>query len=128
MLDVTKLKASEIAGVRARLSKAQGNVCKLCKLPLGDGSKRPVLDHDHDTGFIRGVLHSGCNAMLGKIENNYQRMGVNLPAFLAGAFAYIQAHREPQHPLLHPTHKTDEEKRLARNARARKARAKKGTA
>lgn len=87
-----------------------------------------MLDHDHATGFIRGVLHNGCNAMLGKIENNYKRMGVKLGPFLARALPYMQAHETPQHPLLHPSHRTEEEKKLRTNARAKKARAAKKAA
>jgi hypothetical protein len=111
--------------VRADLTAAQGGRCKLCKLPLGAGADRPVLDHDHHTGFIRGVLHSGCNTMLGKIENNYKRTGVKLGPFLAGALLYMQTHETPQHALLHPSHKTDDEKRIRRNTLARKRRTKK---
>jgi len=35
--------------------------------------KDTVLDHDHDTQAVRGVLHRQSNAMLGKIENNFKR-------------------------------------------------------
>lgn len=92
----------------------------MCKLPL----TKPVLDHDHGTGAVRGVLHNGCNALLGKVENNHKRYGVlNVQAFLAGAGAYLQAHVTNRTQLLHPTHKSDDEKRLARNAKARAARA-----
>jgi hypothetical protein len=34
----------------------------------------------------------------------------------------LQRHSTPQHDLYHPTFKTDEEKRVARNAAARKRR------
>lgn len=122
---MTRLKTTEVAPTRARLAAEQGNRCKLCLLPLGSGADRPVLDHDHHTGHIRGVLHSGCNAMLGKVENNYKRTGVKLGAFMPRALPYMQAHETPQHDLLHPSHKTADEKRLRKNARAKKARAQK---
>jgi hypothetical protein len=92
----------------------------MCHLPLS----KPVLDHDHSTGAVRGTLHSGCNSLLGKVENNYKRYGVmNLSAFLNGAAAYLQRHTTNQTGWLHNTHKTDDEKRINRNAKARAARA-----
>jgi hypothetical protein len=117
-----RLKVREVAEVRERLRAEQRNCCALCKLPLP--SDKAVLDHDHGTGAVRATLHNGCNALLGKLENNYKRYGVvSLPAFCAGVAGYLQAHLTNRTGLLHPTHKTDEEKRLARNAKARKARA-----
>jgi hypothetical protein len=86
-----------------------------------------VLDHDHSTGAVRATLHRGCNALLGKVENNHKRYGIpNLAAFANGIAAYLQAHETNRTGLLHPTHKTDDEKRLRRNkiARASRARAK----
>lgn len=120
---MTRLKTTEVASTRARLAAEQSNRCKLCTMPLGAGADRPVLDHDHHTGHIRGVLHSGCNAMLGKVENNYKRTGVKLAPFLAGAVLYMQTHETPQHALLHPSHKTEDEKRLRKNKLATKRRA-----
>lgn len=73
---------------------------------------------------MRAVLHNGCNALLGKVENNYKRYGVrDLSAFLYNAAPYLQAHVSNRTGLLHPTHKTDEEKRDKRNAKARATRA-----
>jgi hypothetical protein len=87
-----------------------------------------VLDHDHATGAIRATLHRSCNALLGKIENNYKRYGVaSLAAFCNGASAYLQAHVTNRTGLFHPSHKTDDEKRIKRNASARKRRVKKAT-
>ena len=85
-----------------------------------------MLDHDHATGAVRGALHRGCNALLGKVENNYKRYGVkSVAAFGAGLGQYLGKHITNVTGLLHPTHKTEDEKRLARNAKARKARASK---
>ncbi len=123
-----KLKTTEVAPTRAALLTAQGNRCSMCQLPCSP--TQAVLDHDHSTGIVRGVGHRGCNALLGKIENNHKRYGVpNLPALLHGLPAYLQKHDTDQTGLLHPTHLTEDEKRLKRNAKARKARAsKKATA
>ena len=114
-----KLKVSEVSTIRERLAEEQGGRCDLCQLPLS----KPCLDHDHVTGAIRGTLHNGCNALLGKVENNYKRYGVvNLAAFLAGTAAYLQKHQTNRTGYLHPTFKTEEQKRERRNKQARAAR------
>jgi hypothetical protein len=115
-----KLKSSEVGTVRERLANGQNNRCAICQLPL----TKPVLDHDHATGAVRATLHNGCNALLGKVENNYKRYGVvNLAAFLSGTAAYLQRHQTNVTGYLHPTHKTEDEKRERRNTKARAARA-----
>lgn len=121
MSDLTKLKVREVADARAALLAKQGSRCAICKMEVKP--QDAVLDHDHSTGAVRGVLHRSCNSLLGKVENNYKRYGVrNLAAFLAGVAIYLQTHLTNQTGWLHPTFKTDEEKRLARNEKARQAR------
>ena len=94
----------------------------MCQLPGVDGD--PVLDHCHTTGAVRGTLHRSCNSLLGKVENNAARFGIkSLPAFLHGCAGYLQRHATNITGLIHPTHKTDDEKRLARNKKAVKVRA-----
>ena len=115
-----RLKATEIAKTRVDLAVQQAGRCAICKLPLS----KEVLDHDHSTGAVRGTLHNGCNALLGKVENNYKRYGVvNLASFLNGVAAYLQRHVTNQTGLLHSTHRTEDEKREKRNTKARVARA-----
>lgn len=115
-----RLKASEVASIRERLIVQQGGRCAICSLPI----TKPVLDHDHATGAVRGALHNGCNALLGKLENNYRRYGVvNLAAFTNGVIAYLQRHQTNQTGWLHPTYRTEEEKRERKNKQARERRA-----
>lgn len=53
---------------REFLESVQGNQCAICgKLPL---NKRLAVDHDHETGLIRGLLCSPCNGMLDKFAEN----------------------------------------------------------
>lgn len=120
---MTRLTVKELGAWRTKRLVANCGRCGLCQLPV----KRPVADHCHVTGQLRDVICSGCNSVLGKVENSYKRYGVqNLSAFLHGAARYLQLHSMPQHGLQYPTHKTEDEKREARNkaARARRAAAK----
>lgn len=39
---------------------AQGGVCAICERATGR-TKRLAVDHDHDTGAVRGLLCSQCN-------------------------------------------------------------------
>ena len=44
-------------------------VCALCKDPFKTGDKK-VLDHDHKTGNLRGVIHGRCNVAIGLLGDN----------------------------------------------------------
>lgn len=120
-----KLKYAEVAPVRSKLLVEQGGKCALCQQPIAKGKE--VLDHCHKEGFIRGVLHASCNSLLGKLENSRARFGLGndlaFAAFLRGVVPYLHA-SSGKYDILHPTFKTAEQKRLARNAAARKRRAK----
>lgn len=53
------------------LSAAQGGACAVCSdVPRA----RLVIDHDHDTGVIRGLLCSPCNVALGMLRDDPQRI------------------------------------------------------
>lgn len=41
-----------------------GGLCEMC----GGEAKRLVVDHDHDTGLVRGLICDRCNQFLGMIE------------------------------------------------------------
>lgn len=119
-----KLTHSQIKTTATQLWVANGQKCKLCKLPLGQ--PMIVLDHCHKTGKVRGAIHRRCNSLLGKLENNAARFGFNAPgqleAFMYGVGDYLRA---PSLPYIHPLHKTPDEKREARNKKARQVRASK---
>jgi hypothetical protein len=58
-----------------KVSAHQGGVCFVCgRKPVG---RRLATDHSHDTGLFRGLLCNRCNALLGKIENNFKRFGLH---------------------------------------------------
>lgn len=57
--------------VRTKLLAEQGGLDLVTGLPIPVG--QTVLDHSHETQFVRGVLHRQINVFLGKIENSYTR-------------------------------------------------------
>lgn len=85
-----------------------------------------MIDHDHDTGRIRGLLHRSCNAAEGKISNAAARWGaksasyVDIIPYLKNLVAYLE---KPPKNLIYPMHKTADEKKDDRNRKAREARA-----
>ncbi len=61
---------------------AQGGVCAICLTPPFEG-KALVVDHDHETGAVRGLLHHTCNTAIGLLDDS--------PEIVARAAAYLAA-------------------------------------
>ena len=116
---VTRLTQREIADYRLQLLQAQAGLCALCGEPILPG--QAVLDHDHQTGHIRAVLHRGCNSLEGQIVNSLPRNQIS-EAQLLEIFARWQQYHMIQQPELHPTYRTPEEKTALRRKRAQRRR------
>lgn len=126
-MEMRKLARSAMNTWKVRQLREQGGVCLLCRDPIDLSIKgEGAIDHDHDSGEIRGVLHRSCNAAEGKVANAAGRWGAKsmdyraIKAFLRNLLEYLD---RPGTGLIYHDHKTPEEKRLATNAKARKARA-----
>jgi hypothetical protein len=51
----------------------QGGACAICRATKGGQHKNHAqlcVDHDHDTGVIRGLLCVRCNLLVGKASDN----------------------------------------------------------
>lgn len=118
-----KAKPKDIKPLREQYLKEQLGLCALCRELVNP--EEAVLDHNHRTGHIRSVLHRGCNAFIGHMENNQARnkiTQIRLRNILINFESYVQS----QKPILHPTHKTAEEKaeRAKKRAKARRKKSK----
>ena len=57
------------------LADGQSNACGLCyRPPFNEPYKVLSVDHDHDTGNVRGLLCHGCNLKLGWYEKHRQEI------------------------------------------------------
>lgn len=56
----------------------QGGLCGICKMKM----TKPCVDHDHETGKVRGLLHRECNLKLIAIEDS---------KFLSQAQSYLDS-------------------------------------
>jgi hypothetical protein len=63
----------------------QAGLCAVCSASPPDG-KRLVVDHDHITGQVRGLLCSPCNIMIGHSQERSETLE-------AGA-AYLRRHAQ----------------------------------
>lgn len=63
------------------LLEAQGNRCAICGMTPEENGQRLLVDHDHETGEIRGLLCYSCNVGLGHFKDN--------PHNLAEAIKYL---------------------------------------
>lgn len=105
-----KAKPKDIKPLREEFLKEQMGLCALCREPIQPDEA--VLDHCHKTGYLRSVLHRGCNAYIGAMENNLARNKIT-PERLTNILTNFQDYKHLTKTILHPTHRTPEE-RLAR--------------
>jgi hypothetical protein len=75
------------AQYRAKIH-AQNNQCAICRsaFDFSDKKKRPVVDHDHFNGTVRGMLCGACNIMIGFAKDN--------PLTLRKAAYYIKKYKK----------------------------------
>lgn len=106
----------------------QGGMCPLCGKPISlqvMGAKSDyVVDHDHETGEIRAVLHRSCNAAEGKVANAAGHWGaksMSYTAIIPWLESLIKYYKQEGTGLLYPDHKTPEEKAEKAKQKARVA-------
>lgn len=120
-----RLKPKEIKEAKKIILESQNYYCPLCDLDLTEAEDRNiVLDHNHDTGFIRSVLCRHCNHTEGKILHLAGRAKRDKSAleWLENVLNYVKSHNEEPSGVYHPNHKTDEEKREALNKKRQRKR------
>jgi len=68
------------------LAAAQGGICPITLEPFdlaGMNGKRPHVDHDHETGAVRGILSDRANVAIGMLHDD--------PAALRRAADYLES-------------------------------------
>ena len=95
---------------------------------LGIEDYLPVVDHDHKTGQIRGVISNQANVLIGKIENCFRSRcsatDLSLQETLRKVIRYLDKKQGPLHPVglrqltkRFDRMKVDEQKRILKDLR-----------
>jgi hypothetical protein len=66
------------------LLEAQDGKCAICSRKMDEG-RRLAVDHDHDTGEVRGILHVRCNTAIALFKDS--------PETCRKAADYLEKHR-----------------------------------
>lgn len=64
---------------------SQGGVCAICQQPPDPHRRRFAVDHDHETGEVRGLLCGNCNRGIGHFNDD--------PDLISVAIDYVEKHR-----------------------------------
>lgn len=130
-MTLRKLTRSQQRAFVIKTLKEQGGLCPLCNHKIDHSIPREaVLDHDHETGECRGVLHRSCNGAEGKVANAAGRWGAksmrysDIIPYLERMVEYL---KQPGLGWVYPEHKTPAEAaeatRIKRNKQAVRRRA-----
>lgn len=127
-MKLRKLTRSQQRAFVLKTLREQGGICPLCELPIDHKiPKEAVLDHDHDTGECRGILHRSCNGAEGKVANAAGRWGAKsmdysaIIQYLKNLVAYLE---KPGLGWIYPEHKNPEERAEAARIKRNKAQVK----
>ena len=72
-------------GEYAALLETGSATCWICKEPESVKGRSLAIDHDHETGAVRGLLCTRCNQVVGRMNDD--------PELLRSAAAYLDQHR-----------------------------------
>jgi hypothetical protein len=128
-MTLIRLKPEQLPIVKMKMLMAQDGRCAIASCRIKLSVKDACMDHDHKTGSLRSVLCRNCNGIEGRIKNLATRAkrDTTPEMFLRSLLDYWDTHSAKPSVVLYPLHRTTDEKREKRNAKARKKRAIGGT-
>ena len=84
------------------LKTVQSMLCPICgneiSLTVMGNKSDYVVDHDHNTGEVRGILHRGCNSAEGKVRAAIQSWGKQNTLIYYGGFIMRKLSRAELRP------------------------------
>lgn len=112
------MSANKIKEIRERMLEEQNWFCALCGNPIEKGQE--VLDHCHQKGYVRAVLHRECNSFEGKLTNalkRFYRLNMDNKDDMWEVY-YLLTHfwsyqrQDYSHNPIHPSHRFPEHKEI----------------
>lgn len=120
-----KIPRTNMKAMTIKILKDQGGLCLLCQKPIDmSTAKEGCVDHDHESGEVRGVLHRSCNAAEGKVANAAGRWGakgMSYDLIVPWLENLLEYYKRPGTGYMYPSHKTPEEKAAAARVKRNEA-------
>lgn len=120
-----RITKGEIPEITKELMKKQNYICPICgQSLLSVAASNRVLDHCHEKGYVRAVLHRGCNGTEGKVRRVFSSWGrsgeseLTMIRSLENLAAFWRLHMSPQTEYIHPSHMTGPQKMALANKEA----------
>lgn len=118
MKRLNRITRAQVKPVTMMLLDRQKWICPLCLQKINPavvGHKSDYcLDHDHESGEVRAVLHRSCNSAEGKILNAAGRWGAKLVTYEA-VIPYLERllayYKSSGTGMMYPDHKTPEQQK-----------------
>jgi len=112
-----QITTKQISETKKQFAQKQNYICPLCKTDFSDHDFSKIhLDHDHETGMIRGALCAGCNRFEGKTKNAKQRFLKNIEIsfedFVKNLVEHWESNKTNPSYILHPDFKTKLQKKM----------------
>ena len=78
---------------------SQNGLCALCGTPAIESSHRRLqVDHDHETGKVRGLLCGNCNAFIGMADDSIEK--------LLNGVEYLKKHKSISNNIIYNNNNT----------------------
>lgn len=129
--ELKRITRAEVKPITMALLAKQKWKCPLCMKKINPavvGHKSDYcLDHNHETGEVRGVLHRSCNSGEGKVFNAAGRWiagKVDYAVVIPAMERLLEYYKSKGTGLMYPDHKTPEQKKATQLKKRREAAAK----
>lgn len=128
-----RITASTMPSVRLMLWQRQGGKCPLCGKPINVAVQGKAsdyaLDHCHETGEVRALLHRSCNSAEGKVLHAAGAWGAksmkyaDVVPFVKALVQYWEDCQSGKRStgMIYPSHKTPEQKKESDRVKRNKA-------
>ena len=98
-MDIKILKQKDLLELRKELYEEHNGICPLCNREID--FKDTVIDHNHTSKLVRGMICRNCNVIEGKLRNAFIRYGLKDIDYQQWVYN-LSEYLKDEMPMIHP--------------------------